>query len=308
MKLSKIIRKATDKTRGKMNLSKSRPQELSPEQEDELEKNLVWVFASPRSGTSWLANQLLSYQTDSMDEPYIGYHLTSIGIAENRMKLVESHKTRSTYFFSNVYKDTWLFYLRKLILNRISVQFPDLSKKKIIKEPNGSMGADNIIECVPSSKIILVIRDGRDVIDSLVDARRGGGWGTNVGMPEISPEERMQFIKSRAKLWKIRTHLLLKTFDSHPKNLRYMIKYEDLLKNTADELEKIYRFIQVDIAKNEIEKIVKKYSFKNISDSQKGTGKATRSATPGKWKDNLTKEEQDAMQDIMEKTLEKLGY
>jgi len=170
------------------------------------------------------------------------------------------------------------------------------------------MGANNIMDCVPSSKIILLIRDGRDVIDSLLDSRVSGGWGTEAGMKEISPKARLQFIKSRAKLWKIRTRLLLDVYESHPKNLRYMLKYEDLLKNTADELEKIYRFINVDISKNEMEKIIGKYNFKNIPDDQKGSGKVTRSASPGMWRENLSKEEQDALQEIMEKTLEKLSY
>jgi len=305
MGFMKRIRGFMKRIRG---FEKSRPTELSPEQEDALEKNLVWIFASPRSGTTWLANQLLSYQTDEMEEPYIGHHLTSIGVIEDRLKLVEFHKNRSTYFFSSEYKDTWLFYLRKLILNRIHAQYPDLSKKKIIKEPNGSMGADNVIECVPTSKIIIMLRDGRDVIDSLLDGRTGAGWSKDEGMPEISPSQRMAFVKSRSKYWNIRTLLLMRTYESHPPNLRYMLKYENLLKNTVDELEKIYRFIEVDITKNQIEKIVEKYSFSNIPDDQKGSGKVTRFATPGKWKENLTQEEQDAVQDIMEKTLEKLGY
>ena len=120
--------------------------ELTPEQEDILEKNLVWIFASPRSGTTWVAAELLSNYTHIMDEPYIGTHLAGPfnGIMgkdadssySRREKMVKQHRSRDDYFFSNRYKDSWKHFARKLILNRIYAQFQDLEKKIIIKEPN----------------------------------------------------------------------------------------------------------------------------------------------------------------------------
>lgn len=49
-----------------------KPEELSPDEENQLEKNLVWIFASRRSGTTWLGRDLLSYKTKFMNEPLIG--------------------------------------------------------------------------------------------------------------------------------------------------------------------------------------------------------------------------------------------
>ena len=46
-------------------MSSPRPNELTAEEESILEKNLVWVFGSARGGTTWLALQLMSYQTNS---------------------------------------------------------------------------------------------------------------------------------------------------------------------------------------------------------------------------------------------------
>jgi len=51
-----------------------------------------------------------------------------------------------------------------------------LSKNIIIKEPNGSFAADVIAECLPDSKIIVLIRDGRDVLDSRFDMHKPGSW------------------------------------------------------------------------------------------------------------------------------------
>jgi len=310
-RISKFVKNKFNQMKIKNQQRLPRKKELSLEQEKILEKNLVWVFASPRSGTSWLANQLLSYTTFQMDEPYIGFHLQTIGITENSQELIEYHKKRDTYFFSELYKDTWNYYLRKLILNRVYAQFQDLSKRIIIKEPNGSFGANNIIELLPTSKMILVLRDGRDIVDSLLDARSKDGWGATQGAGRfkvVTKNNRVSFIKRQSKFWEIRTHLLLSTFHKHDSNLRYKIKYEDLRKNTSDELKKIYDFIGIDISEDKIKKIVKEYSFENIPDNKKGIGKVTRSASPGKWKENFDEEEKNLMQEIMGKTLQELGY
>ena len=166
MKFNKIIKLGNKKL---TQIDKhQRFKELSMEEEGKLEKNLVWIFASPRSGTSWLGNQLLSYDTLSMDEPYLGHHIASMGIIQNRTKFTEFHQKRESYFFSDQYQKVWRYFLRKMILNRINSQFMNLEKKIIIKEPNGSFGSDQILSCIPQSKFFLLLRDGRDVLDSMI--------------------------------------------------------------------------------------------------------------------------------------------
>ena len=97
---------------------------LSPEQESILEKNLVWILASPRSGTTWLSVQLLSHGTHLFGEPLIGEHLASIrDLGGKPVRRIDDAKNRPDYFFSEKYKNTWKFYLRKLILHRIYAQF-----------------------------------------------------------------------------------------------------------------------------------------------------------------------------------------
>jgi hypothetical protein len=57
----------------------SQAQELTTQQEIVLEKNMVWLFGSRRSGTSWLGNQLLSLNTVYLHEPNITSHLAPEG-------------------------------------------------------------------------------------------------------------------------------------------------------------------------------------------------------------------------------------
>jgi len=213
-----------------------------------------------------------------------------------------------TSFFSEKYAKTWKYFLRKLILNRIHAQLDDLTHKIIIKEPSGSLGSDIIASCTPNSKIILLLRDGRDVLDSILDALKGGGWETKRGQVEISKEKRLEFLKQRAKIWNRLMKILMKTYDLHPKDHRILIRYEDLRNQTFSELKKIYEFLDINVSEEVLEKLIKKYNFENIPETEKGSGKFKRSATPGKWKESFDDEEKKVIENIIGDTLLELGY
>jgi len=287
-----------------------RPKELSSEQELILEKNLVWVIGTARSGTTWLGTQLLSHGTYTIDESQIGRHLGSIWQIHDKKiyRDFDNFKNSHDYFFSLTFQDTWKYYLKKLILNRIYTQFQDLNKIIVIKEPSSSIISDLISECLPNSKIIIILRDGRDVVDSAVDAFKKGSWMTKAGFAAKSTLERTNVIERQSIQWVMRTEIMLDTFEKHRKNLRYSVKYEDLRKNTFDELKKIYEFLGIKIDDAELEKIIEKYSFEKIPKEQKGSGKFYRSAQPGKWKENFTDDEVAFIEEIMGPTLKKLEY
>jgi len=284
--------------------------ELDDKQENTFEKNLVWLFGSARGGTTWVATQLLSFQNNIINEPHIDEHMgvRAGEIHERIARRIDVNSEYDDYFFSKKYKKTWMFFLRKLILNRFFAQTQNLERKTIIKELDTWGTADIIAECTKNSRIIILLRDGRDVIDSLVDARRKEGFMTKERNMTPLPGGRPVFIKNHSKLWVSRTEKFLQAFENHSKDLRYMVKYEDLLFDTFTELKKLYRFIDVEISDDKIRKIIEKYSFKNIPSNEKGSGKFTRSATPGKWKENFSEEEQTLMNEIMGPMLKNFDY
>jgi len=277
--------------------------ELSDNEERKLEENLIWIFASPRSGSTWL-KQLLSRKTTSLNKFRIVAHLAG------RLFNLEGEK-KNDYVFSLRYKDTWNYYLRKLILNRIYSQIKDTSKKVIIKE-TARAGFSKVSECVPNSKIIFLLRDGRDIVDSQVDGRTYGY--EKGGRYESGPEEplnkkiRSDYIKRQSKNWVRITNELLETYENHSKDRRYKLNYEALLNNTLPEVQKIYNFLEIKISSKRLKDRVEKLKFEKIPPELKGKGKATRSASPGKWKKNFNEEEKDLMNSIMRKTLVQLNY
>lgn len=287
-----------------------RPKELTPEQEEMLEQNLVWIFGSTRSGTTWLGLELLSHNTHSINESYITHHLgfRQEAITDEVIRGFDRRYEEPDYFFSKQFQDTWIFYLRKMILNRIYAQVTDLSKKIVLKEPMRIGASDIISKCLPKSRIIILMRDGRDILDSRIDARQEDSWAAKTGVSTLESSDRLTFIETYGKIWVKLMEILMNTFHNHPKDLRFLVKYEELRKNTVEELKKIYDFLQIDIKKNELEDLVKKYSFENVPSELKGKGKFRRYAVPGKWKENFSKSEISLMDKIMGKTLGELGY
>lgn len=282
--------------------------ELTSKEELILEKNLVWIFADRRSGTTWLGMELLSHNTKFIDEPLIGLHL---GRFENLKKgffqTLEEQKDRNDYFFCEKYKVVWKYFLRKLILNRIHAQFNDLEHKIVIKEPTGSVAADVMASCLPESKVIVIFRDGRDIIDSKLDAFSTGGWGSKRGF--VGPaKNKLVWLESRAKEWVAIIRILNRTYKNHPEKNRRLIKYEDLLKNTFTIVKDLYHFIQIEINEKELHKIIDKFSFDKIPEEKKGSGKFRRFAKPGLWKQNFSDEEKKLLESIMGEALKELGY
>ena len=282
---------------------------LSENNEEILESNLIWTIGMPRSGTTWLGTQLLSYGTQILDESQLGIHLGTLqrGSENNLVRDFDYFSNSGNYFFGKMYKNTWIYFLRKLILNRLYSQFPNISKKIVIKEPSASTVPDILLDCFPKSKMILILRDGRDVVDSNVDAFQKNTWRTKSNQINKVITNRTAFIKQISKSWVTRTEIIINTNRQYSQN-SYLIQYENLRSNTLEEMKKIYKFLEIEITDEKLREIVDKSSFEKIPKEQKGSGKFARSATPGKWKEHFSEKEQKIMTEIMGDTLKKLGY
>ncbi len=290
------------------------PVPLSEKEEDILEENIVGVFGSPRTGTTWLGRMLKSSGAIvEWHEPYLGHalgHQTARYDPVNDIlvpaRWYDHFSFNPHYFFSKNYKNAWLPAMRKLILVRAYGQFETLTKKIILKEPNGSQGADIIMECLPKAKLIFLLRDGRDVVDSRLDAHGPNTWAQLI--PLRSAESRRAKITEYSRQWVQVTRIVSRAFHNHDPSRRLLVRYEDLRDNTFSEMRKVFDFIGVPISDNELEKTVERFAFKNIPAGQKGRGKFNRAASSGGWKNSLSDEEQRLMHSIMAEMLKEMGY
>ena len=133
-----------------------------------------------------------------IDDPHIGHHLgvwrpipLAWATAKNPPKLgtlADYKRQKRDYLFSDRYRDTWIPQLRELISARFEAQATqDIEEAGgiddpvvVVKEP-GSHAADTIMDLFPDSTLIFLLRDGRDVVDSWLDAYRDGSWATEEG-------------------------------------------------------------------------------------------------------------------------------
>jgi len=133
--------------------------ELTEEDETQLEKNIIWVFGFPNNAVSSLSKLLSKYECNLFDKPQICKELGMIKLGLTNAKTFHEWRKDPDYFFSHKYSETWKFYLRKLILNRIYAQFQELHKKIIINEPDGVGASTTISDCLPNSKLLFLVQE-----------------------------------------------------------------------------------------------------------------------------------------------------
>lgn len=138
-----------------------------------------------------------------------------------------------------------------------------------------------ILETLPDSKMIFLVRDGRDVVDSLLDLHQRNSWYSEYAKTFPSQEERLKALEFYARLWRTRILTTKTAYEKHDQGLRLLVRYEDLRVNTSRELKRIYQFVGTEVTDDYLNDVVSKYSFEKIPETQKGSGRFLRTASPG---------------------------
>jgi hypothetical protein len=295
---------------------------------DDTERALVWMLGSQRSGSTWLLNLLnISPRVSRINEIGIGPHLgvfttdvlgTPAPSSERAMELWrESMRNHDDYFFSDRYAEVWRPELRRLILARLRPQLVELAtpvplndRIAVIKEPVGSQAAAMILEAVPGSRLLALMRDGRDVVDSMLDAMKPEGWlsSTFGGGRAVAEEERARFLEVQSYRWVARTQAVMTAYERHDQSRRVIVRYEDALADTPGELRKVFRWLDADVDEEALGAGIEKLAFSNAPKEHKGSGRFARAASPGLWRESMSASEQDCVNSIMGDVLSKLGY
>jgi sulfotransferase family protein len=288
---------------------------------------LAWIFGSSRSGSTWLTRMLrdLDPRVVPIDDPHLGHHLgvwrpisLAWGAAEEIPQLTTLPAVKSdheSYFFSEHYRDTWEPALRDLISTRFMAQVeaespegvPPERQMAVVKEP-GSQAAGLLLSLFPESSLVFLLRDGRDVVDSWVDAYQDGSWAIEGGAFPAADEGRIPLVRWLSSVWTYRTSVVLDAFEAHPEERRVLVRFEDLRSDTCAELERIGATLGLSTATSDLDRVAEIHSFERLPTSETGKGSVTRSGSTGGWRENLSAKEQAEMMKIMGSQLERLGY
>jgi len=278
-----------------------------------LEPKVTWIMGSPRSGTTWLA-ALLSSLTDAalVDEPLIGTHLsihvgavTSLPSPDDPL-LYDASRGRDDYVFADQAADAWRPALRSLLLQRFAAS-AGLRRAVLIKEPNGSLAAPLLLATLPRSRLLFLVRDGRDVVDSLLDGVTDG-WITRTQGAALEDAGRQDFIQRRAHEWVRTVSAVRDAYDAHDPALRIRVTYEDLRAEPEREVARLLTWLGRTDALPRVAEAVSLLSFERLPAEKTGRGQFTRAAQPGLWREHFSPDEQGRLEETMQPLLGELGY
>jgi Sulfotransferase family len=287
---------------------------------------LAWIFGSSRSGSTWLLRMLSGLErVIPIDDPHLGHHLgvwRPIPLAWATAKdppklgtLADYKRKKPDYLFSDRYRDVWAPQLRELISARFEAQAADHIVEAggldhpivVVKEP-GSHAADTIMDLFPESCLIFLLRDGRDVVDSWLDAYRDGGWATDEGAYPLDDGGRPALIRWQSSVWLHRTEVVQETYERTDPARRVLLRYEELRADPVGGLERVCDVLGIEAEPAELKRISSENEFSRVPDSRKGPGRQIRRAEPGGWAAHMSNEEIAAMHEILADKLDELGY
>ncbi len=270
-------------------------------------ENVVWIFGASRTGSTWLSRMMGEMEGQTVwREPLVGALFGNL-YYERAKHLIGKHGKH--YILGDGYRDSWLVSIRDFVLREASGRFPEAigeDRYLVVKEPNGSLGAPLIMEAMPESRLILLVRDPRDAIASSMDARREGGWqyesrkslaGGEQASGSRVDKDPDAFVKDRAKTYLQRISLTKQAYDAHvgPKAL---VRYEELRADTLGTMTRIYSELGIPFDREELARAVEKHAWENIPEEERGAGKVFRKATPGGWREDLTPEQAKTIESI----------
>jgi hypothetical protein len=287
---------------------------------------LAWIFGSSRSGSTWLLRMLSELErVIPIDDPHIGHHLgvwRPIPLAWATAKdppelgtLADFKRKKRDYLFSDSYRDTWMPQLRELISTRFEAQaIQDIEDAGgiedpivVVKEP-GSHAADTIMDLFPDSALIFLLRDGRDVVDSWLDAYRDGSWATEEGAYPLDDTGRPALIRWQSSVWLHRTEVVQETYARTDPGRRVLIRYEEMRDEPVAALQRICAMLGIGVTREQLQEIAGTHAFSAVPTSDKGAGREIRRADPGGWANHMSREEIIEMHEILAAKLDELGY
>src|ERR671912_1915188 len=170
---------------------------------------------------------------------------------------------------------------------------PGLEPSSTPRGSSASVGAGLIMEALPESGMVLLIRDPRDVVASWLDATRKGGWQTRrrgeggrraESLAETNPNA---FVRRHAEAYLQHVGSARQAYDAH-EGRKVVVRYEDLRADTLGTMKRMYGELGVPVDGEQLARWVEKHSWENIPAEEKGQGKFYRKATPQGWREDLT--------------------
>jgi hypothetical protein len=266
-------------------------------------ENIVWIFGSGRTGSTWLGRMMGDLEDHSLwHEPYVG----EIFGTAYYVRAWERQHEREGYILSRAHKQVWLRSMRDMVLDGARARYPGAGGYLVIKEPHGSIAAPLLMEALPESRMIFLIRDPRDVVASRLDAHKQGSWTRRLSGKDgetLADTDPDAFVRAAAELYLRDVGKAKEAFDAFD-GRKVLVRYEGLRADAFGELKRTYSTLGIPAADDQLRRVVEKHDWENIPERRKGAGKSHRKAKPGGWREDLTPEQAASVEEITATVLE----
>ena len=272
-------------------------------------ENVVWIFCTARSGSTWMRSMLDDLVDGEVwEEPKVG---RLFGEFYSRAKPTQLGRTN--YVLGEPTREAWTGALRDFVLRTAWASHPSVTPSRylIVKEPGGAVGAPLLMAALPESRLVLLVRDPRDFAASVLDATRKGGW-MQEGMDEWarrdldSEKDVQRYLRALSRQYVRQMGNGKKAFDEH-EGRKVMVRYDDLRTQTLDTMRDLCAALDLPFTEQRLAEVVEKHSFEKIPQRERGEGKFYRRATSGGWKDDLTPEQAKIVEDIAAPLIEEFS-
>lgn len=263
--------------------------------------NIVWIFCTQRSGSTWLRRMLHDIASGEVwEEPQVA---ALFGGFYDRTH--QTQRYRKEFVLGEPTRPAWTRAMRHFVLEAARASNPSVGWDDllVVKEPGGATGAPLIMGALPESRMVLLVRDPRDFVASLLDAQSEGGWmreGQDEGKrkPGLAKERGIRrFVRQHAIQYVRQVTNGKKAYDAH-RGRKSLIRYEDLRAKPVAMMKRICSQLEIAADEEEIRRVVERHSWEKVPKDEKGSGKFYRKAKPGDWQEDLTPEQAQMVEEI----------
>lgn len=277
--------------------------------------NLVFLLGSSRSGKSYLKNLLSNHQTirvssheSDLIKGYVG------GILRKWNRNLDNGRNKKIYTGLPWYmeEETFLPLVRKFTTSLLQNMVPSLPDNEIFIEesPGNLFYLDEIQRLFPESRFIHILRDGRDVVASILAASRS--WGRN--WASSNP-------RRAARGWCQDVEELLRARGKMKTSQFHEVAFEDLAANPVDTLLRLTDFLGISWGRDDMQIAIEntrrnrnapaqalRGEFANLPGQSTKDDFSRKEREPVSWKDYLSMREKFWVWYSARKTMAKVGY
>ena len=219
--------------------------------------NPVFLIGAPRSGTTWLQYMLGAHdliatpQETNLFSKYLA-PLWDTWAKDLRIDRNGRYKGLVACYTQEEFEDA----LRGIVSGAYRSVLAQKPGARILleKEPAYSLHVPLITRLFPEARFVHMIRDGRDVVASLLAASRS--WGKSWAPSKV---------EEAAAVWRDHVEAAL---EGQKLDDRYMqITFEQLLSDGPDTLASAFRFIGVDTSDEAVREICDRFSFSSVKET-----------------------------------------